>query len=934
MTRNTKPLQEERHIALCYVRQSYTRNETDMNSPERQRANIAAYCAKKGWTPEWHVDAEGHKSGRYVQNRPGWLAVEQRLKDPDVAALVANDLARLHRKTWRIGQLMDRLDEYGVHLVLAEPGREIDTSTPGGRMLITVLAMQDEAYANDISQRAKASISYRKAQGKTVGLPPFGTIRDKEGFLQPTTEGAWLLADGRYVPGEQGQQPPEPGAVWRGYYDCAGRILEVYADNRIGLERVSLQIAQEGWAYRDRWGEPRTVSRADVRRVVALWRVYAGLSTEGRNRDKNASKIDDPLADLYQTGREVFPYELLSRVAKVQKVRSITTRPFGGKLKAHTYPLAQLLFCAACEQTATEQGNLHLKSRLQGWNKGDVLRYRHAEVACSCKTKSVATNIVEDDFRRLIGLLTVDSSKLEEMTELALQSEYGGLGGKQDDDLERQKAAAIAKCKRRIAAAQAMYLDGDLAREEYLKRKDDNERQIAHWQSRTTETEQAAMELRMCMEALERITRLWDSGEDEDKQQLARMIFDHVVYDLDLRQIVDFRLKPWADRYLVLRAALYNNDDRGNDDRGGGNEKFHSDDFKSGTVLCPQGDSNSCLGLERASSWSSRRWGRQSGVSLPCDRGRVKAEFGLAGAAASTGGRAGAPQVHPADDLHQRGALPADFHVPALAVGVLVELPDDFVETHGHLPGEVFRAGHGIDNRQVILAYVPGEGPRDIALAQHGNHELAQPSIDVVHRHLAIALPVRHIVRDLDFDNRQAGVLPGLGHIVTGDLRAGQAGLEIDAGAFLGPAQCVLDAKQHFFGIEGLGDEVIRAQLQRGQDVVVPGTAGQEDDRDVCRGGHGPQVLAHLEAIHVRQDAVHQDQMGHLLVSQAQCLLAVLRVQQHVAVLLQEEPEHFGDIWLVLDQQDASWRIHRTAPRSGQNSSGGASLAGASSSSV
>lgn len=151
-----------------------------------------------GWEPGWYEDAEGHKSGRYVENRPGWLALEQRLSDPDVVALVANDLSRLHRKTWRVGQLMDMLDEYGVHLVLAEPGHEIDTSTPMGRMLITILAMQDEAYANDISIRATASINHRKEQGKTVGIPPFGTERDEDGYLIPTQKGAWLLPDGEF----------------------------------------------------------------------------------------------------------------------------------------------------------------------------------------------------------------------------------------------------------------------------------------------------------------------------------------------------------------------------------------------------------------------------------------------------------------------------------------------------------------------------------------------------------------------------------------------------------------------------------------------------------------------------------------------------------------------------------------------------------------
>jgi DNA invertase Pin-like site-specific DNA recombinase len=88
----------KRNVALCYIRLSYTRNEDDANSPERQRANIEAVCQKAGWQMEIYQDTEGHKSGRDVKNRPGWLALSARLGDPDVAALVANDLSRLHRK--------------------------------------------------------------------------------------------------------------------------------------------------------------------------------------------------------------------------------------------------------------------------------------------------------------------------------------------------------------------------------------------------------------------------------------------------------------------------------------------------------------------------------------------------------------------------------------------------------------------------------------------------------------------------------------------------------------------------------------------------------------------------------------------------------------------------------------------------------------------
>jgi hypothetical protein len=102
-----KKTAKPRNVALCYVRKSWTRDESDQVSPERQRAHIQAVCEANSWQPEWYEDAEGHRSGMYEKNRPGWLALKTRLGDPDVIALVANDLARLHRKGWRVGDLLD-----------------------------------------------------------------------------------------------------------------------------------------------------------------------------------------------------------------------------------------------------------------------------------------------------------------------------------------------------------------------------------------------------------------------------------------------------------------------------------------------------------------------------------------------------------------------------------------------------------------------------------------------------------------------------------------------------------------------------------------------------------------------------------------------------------------------------------------------------------
>ena len=123
---------------------------------------------------------------------------------------------------------------------------------------------------------------------------------------------------------------------------------------------------------------------------------------------------------------------------------------------------------------------------------------------------------------------------------------------------------AIVKCRRKLEAARHLYLEGDLSREEYERRKEETERELAHWETHTAEAELITLELEFCLEAIDRIRQLWDIGDDEDRQGMARNLFSEVVYDLDTQRIVDFRLKPWADRFVSLRVSLYNEEGKKN----------------------------------------------------------------------------------------------------------------------------------------------------------------------------------------------------------------------------------------------------------------------------------------------------------------------------------------------------------------------------------
>jgi hypothetical protein len=92
--------------------------------------------------------------------------------------------------------------------------------------------------------------------------------------------------------------------------------------------------------------------------------------------------------------------------------------------------------------------------------------------------------------------------------------------------------------------------------EEYLRIKEENERDIAHWKGRTGDIEQAVLELALCVETLGQLSQLWDIASGENKQGMVQMLFEYVEYDLDAQRITDFRLKPWVDHFIVVRAQL------------------------------------------------------------------------------------------------------------------------------------------------------------------------------------------------------------------------------------------------------------------------------------------------------------------------------------------------------------------------------------------
>ncbi len=548
----------ERKVALCYIRLSVTQDSSDLTSPERQRANVKAACDKYGWIPEWYEDAKGHKSATKEENRPEWIKLKARLKDDDVAALVVNEQSRAMRNAWRAIKLFEELPNYGVKLHLASIDRTIDISTPDGRMGAYFQAFMDDLYALDASRRAKDSVKYRKNKGVSIGIPPFGTIRNEEGRLVPSPFGVWVLPDGTYQTGTDRIQSPHPDATWRGYHECAERILQIYKDNLYGYQSIADILNGDGWRFRDRWGNPRAITQDDVRRVTSAWREYAGLVLQGKARNRIASKIEDPTSILTDTGHAVFDLDLLHAVASVQESRSFVTNASKIQADAHIFALSHLLYCSRCEKIAIEQDKPKLRSRINGWNKQGELRYRHSNAnRCGCRRTSILASEIEDDFGRLINALGMKEEAIELMASLAIESRFGNLDGSREDEFEEQKRINIAKHRRALKNNITLFQAGDIDDAEYFRQKDFHERQIEYWESRNSDRKTLILRLANSRESVKRLQQFWSMTDGEDRRILAESLFDELVYDTDAKRIVDFKVKAWAEEYLELRAALY-----------------------------------------------------------------------------------------------------------------------------------------------------------------------------------------------------------------------------------------------------------------------------------------------------------------------------------------------------------------------------------------
>lgn len=154
----------------AYVRVSTEEQAASGAGLDAQRAAIAAECERRGWTVvAWRAD-EGVSGGKALDARPGLTAALAAVESAEAAVLMVAKSDRLARSLPTLLDVLDRTERAGG-VVVAVDGT-VDTSTAAGRFTTQIMGSVAELERGLISDRTKAALAIRKAQGVQLGRRP------------------------------------------------------------------------------------------------------------------------------------------------------------------------------------------------------------------------------------------------------------------------------------------------------------------------------------------------------------------------------------------------------------------------------------------------------------------------------------------------------------------------------------------------------------------------------------------------------------------------------------------------------------------------------------------------------------------------------------------------------------------------------------------
>src|SRR5882724_3443101 len=150
--------------AAIYARVSTTNHGQDVSMQTRE---LRDYCERRGWTVTGEYMDTGISGAKDRRPELDRLMADAHKRRFDAVAVWKFD--RFARSVSHLLRALDTFRVLGIEFVsLSE---SLDTATPAGRMVFTVLGAVAELERSLIAERVRAGLRNAKAKGKTLGRP-------------------------------------------------------------------------------------------------------------------------------------------------------------------------------------------------------------------------------------------------------------------------------------------------------------------------------------------------------------------------------------------------------------------------------------------------------------------------------------------------------------------------------------------------------------------------------------------------------------------------------------------------------------------------------------------------------------------------------------------------------------------------------------------
>ncbi len=148
---------------------SYIRVSTDQQKVENQRHEIQKYCEQNKLTVTNEI-ALNISSRKTLEQRQ----VTPLLDLPMGSIIVVSELSRLGRNTAEVILLVEELLNKGIALHIIRQGMKLTKHDPMSRMLIAMFSCFAQLERDFISERTKAALARKKAEGVQLGRKSTG----------------------------------------------------------------------------------------------------------------------------------------------------------------------------------------------------------------------------------------------------------------------------------------------------------------------------------------------------------------------------------------------------------------------------------------------------------------------------------------------------------------------------------------------------------------------------------------------------------------------------------------------------------------------------------------------------------------------------------------------------------------------------------------